>query len=92
MGTNSRVKPRQFVANKWITYVRLWEDPTDLVRSSWIYKQLTRFRAGIEGCISRLKRVFGLDRCTWKGWEHFKQYVRASVVAYNLLVLARLLL
>ncbi|MGH9339172.1 MAG: ISNCY family transposase, partial [Acidobacteriota bacterium] len=65
---------------------------SDLVRSSWIYKQLTRFRAGIEGCISHLKRVFGLDRCTWKGWEHFKQYVRASVVAYNLLVLARLLL
>lgn len=65
---------------------------SDLVRSSWIYKQLTRFRAGIEGCISHLKRVFGLNRCTWKGWEHFKQYVRASIVAYNLLVLARLLL
>lgn len=65
---------------------------SDLVRSSWIYKQLTRFRAGIEAVISHLKRVFGLDRCTWKGWEHFKQYVRASVVAYNLLVLARLLL
>lgn len=64
----------------------------DMVRSSWLYKQLKRFRAGIEGCISMLKRVFGLDRCTWKGWEHFKQYVQASVVSYNLLVLARLLL
>ena len=64
----------------------------DMVRSSWISKQLRRFRAGIEGCISRLKRVFGLDRCTWKGWEHFQQYVQASVVSYNLLVLARLLL
>ena len=41
------------------------------VRSSWVYKQLRRFRAGIEGCISMLKRVFGADRCTWKGWEHF---------------------
>ncbi len=64
----------------------------DMVRSSWLYKQLKRFRAGIEGCISMLKRVFGLDRCTWKGWEHFNQYVQASVVSYNLLVLARLLL
>ena len=64
----------------------------DRVRSSWIYKQLRRFRAGIEGCISWAKRVFGLDRCTWKGWEHFRQYVQASVVSYNLLVLARLLL
>ena len=64
----------------------------DMVSSSWIYKQLRRFRAGIEGCISWAKRVFGLDRCTWKGWEHFRQYVQASVVSYNLLVLARLLL
>lgn len=64
----------------------------NMVRSSWIYKQLRRFRAGIEGCISWLKRVFGLRRCTWKGWEHFRQYVQASVVSYNLLVLARILL
>jgi IS5 family transposase len=63
-----------------------------MVRSSWIYKQLRRFRAGIEGCISHLKRVFGLRRCTWKGWEHFRQYVQASVVSYNLLVLSRVLL
>lgn len=65
---------------------------SEMARSTWIYKQLTRFRAGIEGCISWLKRVFGLDRCTWKGWSHFQQYVHASVVSYNLVVLARLLL
>ena len=63
---------------------------TDMVRSSWVYKQLRRFRAGIEGCISMLKRVFGADRCTWKGWEHFQQYVHLSVLSFNLLVLARL--
>jgi hypothetical protein len=33
-----------------------------------------------------------LRRCTWKGWQHFCQYVQVSVVSYNLLVLARLLL
>jgi IS5 family transposase len=64
----------------------------DMVRSSWVYRQLRRFRAGIEGCISTLKRVFGADRCTWKGWEHFQQYVHLSVLSFNLLVLARLLL
>ena len=64
----------------------------DMVRSSWVYRQLRRFRAGIEGCISMLKRVFGVDRCTWKGWDHFQQYVQLSVLSYNLLVLARLLL
>ena len=64
----------------------------EMVRSSWVYRQLRRFRAGIEGCISWLKRVFGLGRCTWKGWPHFQQYVYLSIVSFNLLVLARLLL
>lgn len=58
--------------------------------SEWIYKKLKRFRAGIEGNISMLKRVFGLDRCTWKGLEHFKAYVMSSVLAYNLQKFARL--
>ena len=61
-----------------------------MVSSSWVYKQLRRFRAGIEGCISMLKRIFGLDRCHWKGWSHFQQYVQLSTLSYNLLVLARL--
>ena len=64
-----------------------------MVRSSWVYRQLRRFRAGIEGCISMLKRVFGVKRCTWKkGWQHFRQYVQLSVTSFNLLVLARLLM
>ena len=63
-----------------------------MAHSSWIYRQLRRFRAGIEGCISTLKRAFGLRRCNWKGWQHFQQYVHLSVVSFNLVVLARLLL
>jgi len=63
----------------------------DMVRSSWVYKQLRRFRAGIEGCISTAKRVFGLTRCLWKGGSHFQRYVHLSVLSYNLVVLARLL-
>lgn len=65
---------------------------SDMVRSSWVYRQLRRFRSGIEGCISFWKRVFGARRCTWKGWQHFNQYVHLSVVSFNLLVLARLCL
>ena len=60
-----------------------------MVRSSWVYKQLKRFRAGIEGCIGTLKHTFGLHRCSWKGWPHFQSYVHASVLTYNLVVLAR---
>ena len=43
-----------------------------MVRSSWVYKQLKRFRAGIEGCIGTLKHTFGLHRCSWKAGLTFK--------------------
>lgn len=61
----------------------------DMARSAWVYKKLRNFRAGIEAGISTLKRAFGLDRCTWKGWAGFGRYVWSSIVSYNLLVLAR---
>jgi IS5 family transposase len=60
-----------------------------MAKSTWVYKTLRNFRAGIEAGISVLKRAFGLDRCTWKGWEGFGRYVWSSIVSYNLLVLAR---
>jgi IS5 family transposase len=62
----------------------------DMAKSTWVYRKLRNFRAGIEAGISTLKRAFGLDRCTWTGWEGFKRYVLSSIVSYNLLVLARI--
>ena len=62
---------------------------TDMVKSSWVYKRLWRFRCGIEGVISLLKRVFGLDRCTWRSLPSFKSYVWSSIITCNLLVMAR---
>ena len=64
----------------------------DMVRSTWVYRRLRNFRAGIEGWISFLKRCFGLERCSWRGWDGFARYVGASIVAANLLTLARHLL
>lgn len=64
--------------------------PDQMARSSWIYGQLKRFRAGIEAGISYLKRCFGLDRCNWKGLTHFRAYVHSAVLAHNLIRLARL--
>lgn len=61
----------------------------EMAKSPWVYKQLRNFRAGIEGCISFLKRVFGLDRCTWRSLDSFHAYTWASVVSFNLLVIAR---
>lgn len=62
---------------------------TDMCRSHYVYKHLRRFRAGIEASISWLKRSFGLNRCTWKGWPAFKSYVWTTVVSANLLTIAR---
>lgn len=61
----------------------------DMASSGRTYRMLKRFRAGVEATISFLKRVFGLDRCTWKGESSFSSYVWGSIVSANLLVLAR---
>lgn len=61
-----------------------------MVKSTWVYRQLRNFRAGIEAGISCLKRAYGLSRCTWKGLSHFNAYVWSSVVSHNLALLARL--
>ena len=65
---------------------------TEMVKSTYVYKKLRNFRAGIEGMISYLKRSFGLRRCNWRGLESFKAYAWSAVVTANLLLLARHLL
>lgn len=66
-------------------------DVAAMAKSPWVYRLLKNFRAGIEANISVLKRAFGLDRCTWSGWEGFLAYVWSAIIAYNLAVMARLL-
>ena len=66
-------------------------EASEMTPSAWIYGQLKRFRAGVEAGISYLKRCFGLDRCQWRGWEHFQAYVHSAVFAHNLIRLVRLL-
>jgi transposase, IS5 family len=61
----------------------------EMAKSAWVYQQLRNFRAGVEGVISFLKRVFGLDRCRWKSLRSFHSYVWSSIVSCNLLLLAR---
>jgi transposase, IS5 family len=53
------------------------------------FRHAQRFRAGVEGTISFLKRVLGLARCYSKGWQHYAAMVGATVLAHNLLILAR---
>ena len=61
----------------------------ELIESERLYKQMRKWRAGIEGVISTAKRAYGLSRCTWKGLKSFKAYVHLGVLAFNLVTLAR---
>jgi len=54
-----------------------------------LFRHAQRFRAGVEGTISFLKRVLRLARCLNKGWKHFVATVAQTVFAHNLLILAR---
>ena len=65
---------------------------SEMASSCWVYRRLRNFRAGIEGIISFLKRVFGLDLCTWRSLPSFHSYVWSSILTCNLLVMARHLL
>jgi IS5 family transposase len=60
-----------------------------LEKERW-FKNLQRFRAGIEGILSALMRGYGLKRCIWKGWQSFQSYVGLSVVTFNLQKIAAL--
>lgn len=53
------------------------------------FDALKKFRAGIEGNISELKRAFGASKATWKNQDGFKAFVWSSVLSYNLTHMAR---
>ena len=52
------------------------------------FRAALRFRAGIEGRISGLKRARGLDRCRNKGEPGMERWLGWGVIANNLAVMA----
>lgn len=54
--------------------------------------RLKKWRSGVEAVISNVKRKFDLFMCNWKGWEHFCSKILWSVIAYNIRVMARLII
>ena len=62
---------------------------SEMTRTEAIYKQLRRFRAGVEGVISFLKRSLGFGRCNWSSFDSFHAYAWSSVLTANLLIIAR---
>ena len=55
-----------------------------------LFRLLQKFRAGVEGSISVLKRVFGLYRCLYHGFKSFASSIGSTVFCHNLVVLSRL--
>ena len=58
---------------------------------SQTFNDSRRFRAGVEGSISVLKRAFGMWRCLNRGFKHFRSTIACTVFGHNLAVLARAL-
>jgi IS5 family transposase len=54
------------------------------------FQLLQKFRAGCEGSISVLKRVFGLYRCLNRGFKSFAAGIGNIVFCHNLAVVSRL--
>ncbi len=59
-----------------------------LQRSS-AFRRAYRWRAGIEGRISVLKRRFGLDRCRYHGEDGMERWVGWGLLAHNLRQISR---
>ena len=64
----------------------------NIVSSKKMETMLKKWRSGIESIISSLKRGLQIRRSSWKGYEAFQNFVLWSVIAYNLKIIAILLL
>lgn len=56
----------------------------------YLFKLAQKFRAGCEGSISVLKRVFGLHRCRNRGFNSFAASIGCLVFCHNLVLLSKL--
>ena len=83
---------QEYAKNKNITNIvfnKITGSLQNICQSKRLETKLKKWRSGIEAVISNLKRGFDLCRCVWKGWEHYRQKVFWSVLAYNFRVMTR---
>lgn len=67
---------------------KLSQHRRELQKQRW-FRRALRWRAGIEAEIATLKHRFGMARACYKGEEGFKRAVSWSVIANNLVMIAR---
>jgi len=81
----------QYAKAKGVEHVSFTKRVGRMLRSllpdAAMQRLLYRFRAGVEGIVSALKRGVGLGRCLWRGWESFESYAWSSLAAHNLKML-----
>ena len=70
-----------------VVFTKVLGSLQNIVENEKIETELKKWRAGIEGNISNLKRKFKLKRVTWKGKEMFDAKIFWSVIGYNIRVL-----
>ena len=58
-------------------------------RQGAAFRRAYRWRAGIEGRISVLKRRFGLDRCRNRGEAGMERWIGWGLLAHNLRQISR---
>ena len=56
-------------------------------RQRW-FRRGRRYHHGVEGRISVLKRVYGLDRCLYHGQDGFERWVGWGIIAHDLFKIA----
>jgi IS5 family transposase len=85
-GFNPKAPDRAALEKKVETLAipRRLSDWAEVIGSVW-----QRFRAGIEGSISVLKRAYRLLRCPYRGFKSFASSVGLSIFCHNLVLLAR---
>jgi IS5 family transposase len=85
-GFNPKAEDREALEERVGTLAipRRLSDWTEKIGSLW-----QRFRAGIEGTISVLKRAYRLLRCPYRGFKNFASSVGLSLFCHNLVLLAR---
>jgi hypothetical protein len=71
---------------KKVKYVAVPKRLSDL--SDTLLASYQCFRAGIEGTISCLKRIYRLSRCCFRGLKGFCKKVGSAIFCHNLVLMA----
>ena len=87
---NARIAQGKGIIN--IVFNKIKGSLQNIVKSKNMETRLKKWRSGMEGVISNLKRGYELFRCEWKTKARFDAKVYWNVIAYNIRVMTGALL